>query len=267
MTVFLSRSHAFLILLVLSLVFTNNAFGTTDSRENRRIVFGSESTKGFYDHQGGGIYIDLLKTIYQPRGYQVTFEIMPYKRLRWALQQEMIDAIVGTYAEKHIRSMLETGVERATPHYPIDTETVVAFCNHGRYSSWEEARNSTDSKYAWVRGYSFHRLLEIPKRLVVENSVQGVKMLNANRLDCLLENENSFTRISSDLNLPNKDFSQQLIAEKNLYVLFQGVRHQQLASEFDEGVERLIETQEIFRLYNKWGLDYNKVRHQNPTIY
>ncbi len=257
-------------LTILALIYCVPLTGIAQDKNNKDLIFATDLWDGYVNNDGTGLLLELFQQLYQPEGYSVSIKVLPWLRIIQGLESGKIDSIIGTYSMKHMRGKLQLNFEGITPHYPIATSHLIALCNKG--INFIQNTNShypiPNGRYAWIRGYFYDQLFDIPKQQTVNNTEQGVKMVQAKRLDCFIDGDDYISLIANKVNLNVNDYKKKPYAKRNLYPAFvNNKRGVKLASIFDEGMKDAIQNKTIFDIYKKWGQSYHKVKYQNPEDY
>ncbi len=250
--------------LILILIFAGQtAYASEPSHKTHNkqpLTFASEYWPGFVDTEGNGLILNLLKQIYEPAGYVINLKVMPIKRVSLAIAIGDIEGGVGSYSAKHMNK-LHLGYKPLTPKHPIGLSEVTAVCRPEHPHNWNTTKNMTKSKYAWPAGYFYDILLDIPKQKTVKDAQQGIKMLNAGRLDCFVGLIEDILEVAKTLGLPIDNFPKEVIDRKYLYFIFNdNDLGKQLVDIHDKAMLKLIESGEIYSLYNRWGQNYYRVK-------
>ena len=151
-----------------------------------------------------GYMIEVLKAIYEPQGIQVDYQVMPWNRSKDEVKKGTYDAIIGT-------DKLES------PGLVFPKESFGKFVN----CFWVSANNSwrysgVDSlkqiKLGVIDGYSYDEeintyLAKAPQGKVIAATGDDalpklIKMLQAGRIDALIEDSTVFAATLSANNIP-----------------------------------------------------------------
>ena len=231
----------------------------TSNSLSQEIVLGSEVQKNHVTADGQGLYMDILRAIYQPQGYTIKLKIIPMKRFIPEAREKNVDGVIGSYAVSELQAIPDLP-DFINPKYPIDTEVVVAVCRKELNKSWQQIMNNPESRYAWVRGYEYDYLLGIPKNMIVNNPGQAIKMLNSKRLDCLVDNLQFYLNSLQSAELDRQSFTETTLDKKNLYIIFRNSeKHQRLAEQYDQGMQTLIDNGLIYYIFEKWGRHFKEI--------
>ncbi len=253
--------HAFLLFLLLTIAPISASASPQTENKSKSLTFTSEYWEGFVDSDGTGLILNLLKRIYEPSGYNVKITVMPIKRGSLALQRGEVDGGIGSFSANYMKKLL-IDYKPLTPRYPITISEVTVICHPDHPHSWNVTKSMAGVKYAWPKGYFYDFFLNIPKQKTIRDTAQGIKMVQAKRLDCFLGLRNEIILTAKRLNIITDNFPTEIIAKRSLYILFIDNEVGQLLSRVhDTRMKQLIDSGEIFTLYEQWGQDYQKTKH------
>ncbi len=218
------------------------------------ISIATESWDLYTNTDGTGLFLDITRAIYQPRGIQVEIEFVPYKRALHLLENRKADAMYGTYStEKEGKPYLYT------PRMPIDKERTVAIFSGARNGSWSGQASLKNAQLAWVRGYDYHENLEVTVDdfFEVVDSEQGLNMLQAGRFDYFLDHSGALQDTISRVGFDTSAYRIETVIEENVYMAFANTdKGRQLADIYDSGLAQLRESGELRKIFARYELEY-----------
>ncbi len=218
------------------------------------IHIATESWDLYSNTDGTGLFLDITRAIYEPRGIRIEVDFVPYKRALRLLEQQKADAMYGTYStEKEGKPFLYT------PRMPIDKERTVAIFDQARIGSWSGQASLNNAQLAWVRGYDYHENLEvkIDEFAEVVDSEQGLNMLQAGRFDYFLDQSGALQDTISRINFDTGGYRIETVIEENVYMAFANTdKGRQLAEIYDAGLAQLIESGELRGIFERYELEY-----------
>jgi len=214
----------------------------------------TESWDTYTNLNGSGLYLDISRAVFEPRGVQLEIEYVPYKRALHLLESQKADAMYGTYsAEKEGKPYL------LTPRFPIDTEQTAAIFNRSKNAEWRGQESLSGHSIAWVRGYDYHENLEIKvdNFTEVRDSAQGLKMLQGNRIDYFLDHAGTLRDTMERLEFDANAYQIEIVIEENVYMAFAATaKGEALADMYDLGLSQLIESGELQNIFARYDLIY-----------
>ncbi|MCR8922019.1 transporter substrate-binding domain-containing protein [Dasania sp. GY-MA-18] len=251
--------------LCLSIIISaESGWANVDVAAPKVIHVASEYWPGFSNHDGSGLYFEIIKAVYEPVGIAVKFSIEPFKRARHSTVQHHHDVVIGTYSQADRGNNL-----LLTPHYPINTERVLAIYHKDSTLNWHNfyQRNREDSSEpnpyssAWIIGYNYDQHLGIKKGFELRRPEQGLKMLVQRRLDVFIEPEDeTLVLLQGALADLGAQLRWENVSTNNIYLAFShNPRAKQLCKIYDQRLPQLYHSGKLQALFAKWQLDISKV--------
>ncbi len=242
------------LLIVVSVCIVSLSTQLSAGTKIEQIQIVSESWDKYTNADGTGLFLDITRAIFEPRGIDLDVEFLPYKRALLRLQAQTADAMFGTYsAEKEGKDFL------ITPINPIDKEQTVAIYKPGQKIEWQGPLSLQNARLAWVRGYDYHENLpvKVDGFSEVTNSEQGLTMLRAGRFDFFLDHAgelyDTITRTGFDTN----GYQTETVLEENVYMAFAKTpRGERLAALYDKGFDELMSNGKLKAIFSKYNINY-----------
>ncbi len=215
--------------------------------EHQAIHFVSEAWEGVTNADGTGLCWELFRKIYEP-GIRVEFEIMPYARATKLVQTKEADASVGVYLNEFEDALFSKW------HYLQDR--VLVIFRKGTLVAWD-GEKSLSGNLGWIRGYAFDQYLRTkPQFFEVDRRESGLKMLEAGRLDFFLDTEEELLATLKQGIINQEDYQIETVLKLNIYLAFaENERGRELLKIFDDRMEKLGKSRELFPIYQKWGFE------------
>lgn len=195
---------------------------------------------GFCEADGGGLYLDLARHIYEPLGYRVKPQFMPYKRALAMVVKGGHGITMGVYLNE------VEGVR--WPHYPDGADDVTVFMLDKWRASWQGEQSLAQQRVLWQRGWAFDKYIKVPMRWHEVNSHEDAM--------ALLPKERHRYYLSAGVLYANDPLpphiSRVFLRWLPSYPIFArsdaGLKLQQ---EWDRGIARLIDSGELTRIYRE----------------
>ncbi|MGY3919175.1 hypothetical protein [Aeromonas eucrenophila] len=111
---------------------------------------------GFCQADGHGVYLDIVRAIYEPQGYGIHPHIVPYKRALAVVAQKGGDMAMGVYQGE------VPGVHQ--PDYPASADDVTVLMLQKWRSEWQGEESLRDRDVLWLRGWAFDKFIPVPMR-------------------------------------------------------------------------------------------------------
>lgn len=193
-----------------------------------------------------GYIIDVLQKIYEPKGYVIKYDLVPWTRSIRGTRNGQYDVIVGAY---------KTDVpDFIFPKKTIGLSQNVMARRIGSDWTYQGISSLRDQYIAFVDGYSFGETLDRYFESTTHNIMRlhgadalgrALSMINGATLHGVLDDENVLKYKIKKLDLNGEIILTNAIGgNKDVYVAFSPQKHGNriLVKIFDEGLERLRQT-------------------------
>lgn len=100
---------------------------------------------------GTGLFFDILRSVYEPVGISLEYQIVPWKRAISILNYKKADAMVCA---------IQLTVDKAnliTPQYPIAKDYTVAVFKKDKIEKWKGTETLIGKNLIWMMGYDLHK--------------------------------------------------------------------------------------------------------------
>lgn len=144
-----------IILISLSLLLS---LSVSAELKNDTIFFVTEAWEEATNSDGTGIYWEMLRKIYNPKGIKIAFTIVPYERSIKMVQNKKADVAIGSY-ENEVENVIY-------PKWHFDADIVTAFFKSKNIPVWNGEKSMSGKKVVWVRGYAYDEYLKIPVKKI-----------------------------------------------------------------------------------------------------
>ena len=196
-------------------------------------IFCESDTKGFWP--------ELLRRAYEPRGYSVEIQMVPFARGMKMAEEGQIDGLLTVYSA-FIRNTF-------VPRWHVGMDNISAITLASREVEWNGPETLRGKRVIWIRGYDYDEFIDVP---MVKNEVvskeSAIAMLERKRATYYLDNKNVVDVLLREMKLPRETFRVFPIQDMKLYVGFHdGERQRELARIFDEEMDRLNASGELRR--------------------
>ncbi|MCF3096942.1 hypothetical protein EHZ86_06335 [Aeromonas australiensis] len=201
---------------------------------------------GFCQQDGKGIYLDLVRAIYQPHGYQITPHIVPYKRALAVIAKKGGDMAMGVYRDE------VAGVRQ--PRYPASADDLTVFMLKKWQPQWQGEKSLEGQSVIWRRGWAFDQYIAVTMQWhEVDSDKMALQLLEKERYRYFLTAGVLFREDDLPPNL-----HRVLLRWIPTYPIFadtpQGSRMLQL---WDKGMADLIRSRALAEIYKRYQLyDY-----------
>jgi len=230
--------------------------------------------EGYVNADGSGLYVDLLKLIYEPLNYQISVTIAPFKRgAQWLEEQNAhIDVMIGVYNHCKLRQLGLT-YAALTPYYPVANERTVVIYKKSNIAQWHGVASLKNKRVVAIRGYNYDQLLPVTMNYIEVNvHAQAWGMLSRDRTDFYMDELGGIEKYLSDHSANKSDYQVQTIGNEYSFLGFaKNARGQQLAELYDQRMMSLTQTGKIEALYQRHDLpnpitDAQYATYTNPCV-
>ncbi|PKQ74931.1 hypothetical protein CJP16_16250 [Aeromonas sobria] len=108
---------------------------------------------GFCQPDGKGIYLDLVRIIYQPHGYQIVPHIVPYKRAVAMIARQEGDMAMSVYRDE------VKGVRQ--PEHPASADDLTVVMLKRWQPQWQGEISLKGQTVLWRRGWALEKYLPV----------------------------------------------------------------------------------------------------------
>ena len=219
-----------------------------------RIRIATESWETYTNQDGSGVFLDITRAIYEPRGIQLEVEFMPFSRAMFSIENQTADAMYGTYSQE-----IEQKPFLITPTKPIDVEQTVAIYKRNQVDQWDGEASLKGKQLGWVRGYDYNDYMSFKLDEFTElvDTRQGLDMLKADRFDFFLDHGGELAYTIKGTEFEGTDYGTGIVFQDDLFMAFaNNERGMELARIFDEGMTELRETGQLKAFFDKYDMRY-----------
>ena len=229
-----------------------------------KLHFVAEEWDGLTLENGTGLYWEILRLVYEPLGFEIRFQLMPFKRAIRMVQGFYVDGTVGEWYYR------DNGLLYPIRHLVV--EEVYALMKKGTVRQWQGFSSLTGKKVGWLRGYNLIEEENYDFELIESRSFDGYKgamdYLERDVIDIwmdvlepidnnvrLQKIRNSITNLDHDESKYDLHVFNEVAQE--VYAVFRNTtRSERLIEVFDKRMIELHESGELQKLYQKWGINY-----------
>lgn len=240
---------------VSKIVVTFLFLGVAQAQE---ILVVGEAWEGYTETSGKGVYIELVKEVFEPAGIKVVWETYPWVRATNYVKSKRADAVLGDYYDSE-----EAGTSALYPSWHISVEDPVIIWLPKRanaHKSWQEAVG--EGPVGWIRGYGFEKADWWDPSIQfheITDLEPGLMMLKAGRLAGILDYQSSLLKAENSVQLDIQFQSRLVYPGSKLYIKFANTeRSKSLIKIFDQRMEQLVNSGRVLEIYRSWGHSESK---------
>ncbi|MBF0360741.1 MAG: transporter substrate-binding domain-containing protein [Oligoflexia bacterium] len=234
----------FIILLVLPFVSISKNIAKEESADGIKEITVVTAEWRDYTLGGKGLYIDLLKEVFESEGIKVVVVLQPYKRATQEfLVQKKFDALLGSYAESRV----------IVPKYYLGNDKLTIAYNKNKVKKWNGINDLKDKIVAWEGGYGLDRygIIKVPVKVFEISDIESaIKMLARERIDYIIDYP-QMNDIIKKLNLTNKiECKINIIQGPNSHIGFHdNARGRKLIEIWDRKMDQLFKSKRLQKMY------------------
>lgn len=245
------RRLLFLVLLASSIVIQFVPCGLGLAGEIEKITVVSPAWEGYTQEDGSGLYFELLREIYRPRGIAVKTLIVPWKRGKKMVLNGQADCMPAAY-------LTPNDYRWTYPAYPIDVDHIAVVFLRGRIDSRAVFGTLAGKSVVWPRGYNFQNYMDIQVNWTeIDSNQQGWEMVEKKRVDFYMDILPEIKSFVKEKHIDLKRFGYETVFTIKTYVRFgNSSKAETLRHIYDERIAQLLEEKELHRLFKKWGADF-----------
>jgi len=209
----------------------------------KEIVVVSESWDGATNHDGSGLYWDIVQMVYEPLGYTVVKKHASYAKSVEAVRMDRADLWLGSYKDEKAFALY--------PKYHFDQAVILAVFNSELFEKWKGQKSLEGLRVAWMRGYDYSQYLSVNVTSQEVNQLaNGLKLLKSERIDVFIDNKKDLIEPMQRYRLDNDNYMKKIILQMKLYPAFSNSKKGKALSKiWDERMKALIGTTAFKELY------------------
>ena len=200
-----------------------------------------------------GLYLDILREIFEPKGIKVDLIHAPYARGVRMVETQQIDALLGA-----TRGDVE-GAIFPQWHYSAHIISIIYIKN--KLKEWKGQDSLNGKRVAWIRKYNYHQYLYVPV-LGSEHSKRGnmLEMLGLGRVDFVMDNEINLRgelrenrSYYESKRFMTDDYQIEEVLRLKLFLAFANTKKgAEFARIFDQRFALLLASGRLKTLFEKW---------------
>lgn len=224
---------------------------TNSDFSEMRVV--SEELPDFVNADGSGLYMDILKAVFEEEGIKFKLTLAPYARGELIVKSNKADVLLGAY-----RGTVDGVI---FPQWYYSANYISVLYQRKNLLKWQGQQSLTNKNVMWIRHYNYEQFLYVPVQKMTSTSrTSMLGMLEKGRVDFILDDGFSIRKKlaapSISVNTFNKaEFEIQDLMRLKLYLAFANSKKgENLAKIFDDKFPQLLAAGELKRLFEKWNV-------------
>lgn len=208
-----------------------------------RIDLYCDNWPGFCQQDGKGIYLDLVRAIYQPHGYQITTHIVPYKRALAVIANRGGDIAMGVYRDE------VAGIRQ--PRYPASADNLTVFMLKEWQPSWQGEKSLQGQSVVWRRGWAFDKFVGVTMQWhEIDSDEMAMHLLSKGRYRYFLTSGVLYGKSDTPTNI-HRAFLRWIPT----YPIFADTKQgERLAQLWDQEMANLLRRGTLAELYHRYHL-------------
>ncbi|TPH13387.1 substrate-binding periplasmic protein [Litorilituus lipolyticus] len=220
-----------------------------------KIVVGVTVWDGYTNADETGIYLELVKDIYQNE--EIEFKFTSYTRMTKLFEQEDYDFVIGVAREDVPYGYF--------PHWYLDIDYPVKAFFLSQRQDIKHLSDFENKTLSLLHGYDFNKYINYQhKSYLVDSQEKGFRLLLNRRIDSFIDYEHNLTP-----EIRSRISSLEVLPTRPIYIAFKdNAKGHILAQTYDA---RMLELRNSGKLKQLYGADYQHADFENfkadrPTI-
>ena len=204
------------------------------------------------NEDGTGLFFDIVRSVYEPVGIKMTYEIFPWKRAEAMIASAEADAMLSALKRK----------DRLTPEYPLWVEYTAVVFRKDKIKEWNGLKTLDNKRTVWLRGYDFHTISYLKSVKLdwaeIDEYESGWKMLEKGRtdfyIDALADIEQYIRKNKPDMNV----YQVETVWGENAYMSFSKTeKSKKLIEIYDRKIIEMFKSGELKKIFEKWNVIFS----------
>ncbi|MDB5850140.1 MAG: hypothetical protein JWP29_3892 [Rhodoferax sp.] len=133
----------------------------------------------FVNKDVSGLFIDVIRMIFDRQGVQAKFRIFPYARTVQMVKEKRADAWIGSHERQYDFPLY--------PKWPFHMSREMVLFKKDAPAPFKSVESLRDKRVGWMRNFNLDRYINVPIKLTeVDSFASGIQMLDAGRIDFLI---------------------------------------------------------------------------------
>jgi polar amino acid transport system substrate-binding protein len=237
-----------LMMLCLSLQAEEYSSASVNRSQIKTISIVAPVWEGYTNKDGTGVYWEVLKEIYEPLGISVKPKNVPWNRaMKMVSKYRTYNGIVGEYRDSEEDVIF--------PMYAIDIEYLSVLSKNSSNVTFKDLDSLTGKTVGWIKDYEVivksNRDFKLRE---FRNIKQGIELLNAGKIDFLIDDWDEIAAAMKEANMTPENYSVDEMPEgKDIYTAFSVDNlSKELIKIYNERIPVLAKSGRLEAIYKKW---------------
>lgn len=243
-------------MIFLTLIFSDVSLFGQELDKNKIIFIVTPEWEGQTNKDGTGLFFDIVRSVYEPEGIKIKFEIVPWKRSEFMVISNKADALLDSYKENIV------GKDMLAPEYPMVVESSAAVFRKDKIPAWNGPESLENMRAIWLRGYDFHKsphLKDVTFKKWDEIDEYGTAwhLLEKDRTDVYLDALIDIQRYIKKYKIDMSPYRVETVGEDKGYMVFsKSEKSEKLIEIYDKNIKELFKSGELKKLFEKWDYPF-----------
>jgi len=133
----------------------------------------------FVNKDVSGLFVDVLRLVFQRQGVKAKFRIFPYPRAVQMVKEKRADAWIGSHENQYDFPLY--------PKWPFHMSREMVLFRKDAPTRFNSIESLRDKRVAWMRNFNLDRYIKEPIKLTeIDSFGSGIQMLDSGRIDFLI---------------------------------------------------------------------------------
>ncbi|MCG8667880.1 MAG: hypothetical protein MI867_00575 [Pseudomonadales bacterium] len=209
------------------------------------VVVASDEWVNYTNKDGTGYYFDVLREVFPEPEYKLSIQIVPYARSVKMITGESAHIALGLYEGEVPQSQ--------TSKYVVERDLVDALVTPELDQAWRNPQSLAGKTVVAKIDYGFDDITDIKMNYSEKSSLEGmIKMLEAKRVDAVLDYEEDMQPIIDKVKLPKNFKIKKRVMGADIFFGFSGdAKGKEYIERFNREYKKLWDAGKIHELMKK----------------
>ena len=241
------KKYKIFLILLLYCTFGVLSYAEEKKPKYNEIKITSDTWHLLTKADGGGLYFDLIKAVYEPIGIKVKITIVPYTRSVLMVKKGESDAWVASFHKEQEFAIYPQW------HFDRNKQMVLAYKNSS--NNFVNIDSLKGKKVIWLRGFNLNRYIPIKLNYSEIDYISSAFLLLKNgRQDYFIGAESDIKTGLGENKIVEGNYDIDFLMYLNLYLAFGNTEKGKYFLEiWDKRMETLKNDKNFLKIYEKYG--------------